>query len=867
MTLSALSRSAAIVRPVVYRAAAANPNAAAAVANFKAGNLAKAVVIEDSAANIQAKWTDLKALATAGKISSFKLTDASKPTLTLSAADLSNSTALMGKISTLAVVKVSDTSANIAAKFSDLQAQVSKISSIEQSGSKTALALSSAQFAAGATLLAKIDAGGYTVSLSDVSAKTLAAVSTNAKVTSFSFVDTNANIALQLASLKAAGDKLNTITPSGTASVMTLTDANYGLYASTLVKISGAYTVALTGVAAQDVASRLENTAVTAVSVSDSSSNVSQNFSALSSAGSKLKTIALTDASPALTLSVAQLNSSVVGKISSKYTLNVADSSDNVKANLDKLNAKASTIAAVKITDASRATLTVTAAQYKTYATVLAKTSGAALTVKLSGNYNASNVKTNTDGSFAVTDAGTKYSMKGVNFFEFDNFTVFGDTGDANVNALLSGATQQWWFDASAKGAKTSDALVKTGLYALDESSSKHTFTYSFIKNLPSTATSQDKAGFAEMNDTQKAAVEDAFTYLSSLVNVTFTKSDATDGSADINFGMNSQSSSAGYANPPNASGSHNVFLMLDNTVKKNAAGVDTNTNLSFAHGSYGWETLIHEIGHTLGLKHPGNYNAGGGGAAGPYLPKTTDTRRYSVMSYNQPADSMHVTLNGNSASADCLNPSTYMAYDVAALQFLYGKSQSPSNLGGYQTLNFDANWKGFESVYTPGGGTLDLSSVTKSNIVDLRNGAFSSINTLATDLTAYLNTVSNQGLKSYVKSNQSYLGYNNVTVNYGSYFGGVVGGKANDAIFVDPSTILTDQDIDGGDGSDVVYLSGSASDWTVEAWNGSTDTEGTASTGSGDKKVVVNLKNIESIKFYSANTYTPLHSAVDLLA
>jgi len=105
------------------------------------------------------------------------------------------------------------------------------------------------------------------------------------------------------------------------------------------------------------------------------------------------------------------------------------------------------------------------------------------------------------------------------------------------------------------------------------------------------------------------------------------------------------------------------------------------------------------------------------------------------------------------------------------------------------------------------------------------------------------------------------------VSINYGSYFDAVVGGTANDAVFVDPTAILTDQDIDGGSGNDVVYLAGASTDWTLDSWDGSSDTEGTASNGSGDKKVVVNLKNIEKIKYYSASTYTPLHSALDLLA
>jgi hypothetical protein len=44
---------------------------------------------------------------------------------------------------------------------------------------------------------------------------------------------------------------------------------------------------------------------------------------------------------------------------------------------------------------------------------------------------------------------------------------------------------------------------------------------------------------------------------------------------------------------------------------------------------------LIHEIGHTLGFKHPGNYDSTGGDIDGPFLPAATDTIDYSQMSYN----------------------------------------------------------------------------------------------------------------------------------------------------------------------------------------------------------------------------------------
>ncbi len=50
--------------------------------------------------------------------------------------------------------------------------------------------------------------------------------------------------------------------------------------------------------------------------------------------------------------------------------------------------------------------------------------------------------------------------------------------------------------------------------------------------------------------------------------------------------------------------------------------------------GHLAYPTFIHEIGHAIGLKHPGNYNAEGGGTPGPYLPSAEDNHQYTVMSY-----------------------------------------------------------------------------------------------------------------------------------------------------------------------------------------------------------------------------------------
>lgn len=72
-----------------------------------------------------------------------------------------------------------------------------------------------------------------------------------------------------------------------------------------------------------------------------------------------------------------------------------------------------------------------------------------------------------------------------------------------------------------------------------------------------------------------------------------------------------------------------------------------------FAYGNAA-TAISHEIGHALGLKHPGAYNAND---SGPFLSAEEDSTRNTVMSYDFAGD-----------DATSLRP-----YDIAALQYIYG--------------------------------------------------------------------------------------------------------------------------------------------------------------------------------------------------
>jgi serralysin len=70
--------------------------------------------------------------------------------------------------------------------------------------------------------------------------------------------------------------------------------------------------------------------------------------------------------------------------------------------------------------------------------------------------------------------------------------------------------------------------------------------------------------------------------------------------------------------------------------------------------GSYGYSTLVHELGHALGLEHPGNYNSS---ETPPFLSYAEDNTDNTVMTYN--------VVGGH--------PGTFMPYDILTLQSIYG--------------------------------------------------------------------------------------------------------------------------------------------------------------------------------------------------
>ena len=432
-------------------------------------------------------------------------------------------------------------------------------------------------------------------------------------------------------------------------------------------------------------------------------------------------------------------------------------------------------------------------------------------------------------------------------------------SGDTNVDTLLQGATNSWQH-ALGTSATSSSNVIHAGLNSLNNVLGG-TIYYDFMdaNYIASNLTGVDANQATAMTAAQNAAVTKAFQYISSIANLTFAPTtDAT--KATIMFGDNVQASSAGYANPPNQSGSHQQYMFLAS---------NATTNNSFASGTYGWETVIHEIGHTLGFKHPFNGNAGGGGAPAPYLPTATNNHRYTVMSYTNPTDSniLAATYSNNQVkltTTTTVNPSTYMTYDIEALQYLYGANTAPtgdaaSTLASVQKLTFDDTFNGMETIWAPTGQTLDASATTRSDTIDMRGGAYSTIDyqSGADQITKQLaaQNMTPNNIASVLKSFKTtiataYTGANSVGLAYGSQLSTVETGSANDTIYAANYSAK----IDGGGGNNTVYLEGASKDWKVT--NGTSAGEMIYTNG----KITETLDNIKTVAFYNPATTALTH-------
>jgi|GEM_PF-1519115 len=230
-------------------------------------------------------------------------------------------------------------------------------------------------------------------------------------------------------------------------------------------------------------------------------------------------------------------------------------------------------------------------------------------------------------------------------------------------------------------------------------------------------------------------------------------------------------------------------------TVRIDASKIDASSN--FAIGSNDYATLLHEIGHALGLKHPRSYGSGGAGSELPFLTTEKDSTQYTIMSYNLPTYLIKdgYDLNKNSAAVAEKTP---LLYDIAAIQKLYGVNQ---NYNSDDTVyRWDKDTDPHMSIWDSGGiDTLDASNHSQKQELDLRAGKFGSIGAIT--------------LRYDDNSTELYAPQNNVSIAFDTIIENAIGSNQDDVII---GNSVANQ-LTGNGGKDSFVFASKLSDFNVD--------------------------------------------------
>ncbi|WP_310476885.1 M10 family metallopeptidase C-terminal domain-containing protein, partial [Sandarakinorhabdus sp.] len=272
------------------------------------------------------------------------------------------------------------------------------------------------------------------------------------------------------------------------------------------------------------------------------------------------------------------------------------------------------------------------------------------------------------------------------------------------------------------------------------------------------------------------------------------------------------------YSGPPQPSGGRVGDVWIDHRQ------VSEDFAPGLANGLY--ETLLHEIGHTLGLKHPFET---------PVIPAPFDNQRFTVMSYEGPGIAISFSGGSNTIQSFIAQVATItpMVLDIAAVQAIYGASTTTR--ADNSTYRFSEDSAAVQAVYDSGGiDTFDLSNFTRPNIIDLRPGAYSSLGQFsrADQISFWTERFPNFGsfITSTINSAANLFTFNdNVGIALNVTIENALGGSADDEIIGNAAANRLAGNggadrLTGGGGTDTAVFSGGRRDYEVTR-NGDTVT------------------------------------------
>ncbi len=371
--------------------------------------------------------------------------------------------------------------------------------------------------------------------------------------------------------------------------------------------------------------------------------------------------------------------------------------------------------------------------------------------------------------------------------------------------------------------------------------------------------------GFSAMTEAQRVATRQAIQTWDELIALDFVETKAAD--ADLNFMNTTTGPAQASAYLPYNYGPQYRGIVGDVAVNPNQA-----SNHQFDEGEYGLTTLIHEIGHSMGLEHPGRYNFSANFTA-TYANGAEyyqDSNQYSIMSYwrAQETGANHVDW----VTTVLKYGSTPGVHDVAAIQRIYGADMTTrtgndvygfNNTTGLDTFDFAATPHPVVTIWDAGGNdTLDLSGYNTPSVIDLNPGAFSSaggtvmssipsfaeVNAarLAAGLTARTEASYKAFVDTYGVAFKNGLMTDNIAIAYGAIVENAVGGGGNDRIVANSVANV----IDGRGGNDTVSYHRSDAGVTVNLADGLAEKGGYAE---GD--TLIGIENVDGSAFADSLT------------
>lgn len=365
--------------------------------------------------------------------------------------------------------------------------------------------------------------------------------------------------------------------------------------------------------------------------------------------------------------------------------------------------------------------------------------------------------------------------------------TIF-DAGGSGVSQLLTMTNVGGHYFFS--GYRNTDAILIGSRWTL----MNQTFSFPTDGTFYVGYTTGENDQFDAFNPTQQAVVRYALSLVSSYCGLTFTEITETSTThATHRFGQTRSSAvqSAQGHFPSSDVGAGDVWFGETNQPYYTTPGI----------GNWGYATILHEIGHTLGLKHGhSDYTTLDLSAdlfvtspryGSQALEPQYNGQPYSLMTY-QGGIGAPLTFQGDAYN----QPQTYMMYDIAALQYMYGANYGTNNTNTVYTFSTTTGEmfvngvsqgaptsnRVFRTVWDGGGNdTYDLSNYWTNMSLDLEAGGWLIFDTSS----SRFQRANNEPLSStpvFAPGNvANALLYGN---NIASLIENAIGGSGNDSIY-----------------------------------------------------------------------------------